>query len=700
MCGGHDQAPRGKGVRCFGYTKGGWVFCTREEYAGKAEFRHRASAYVHRLEGACPCGIEHAPMPPRASRQQRKIDAVYSYLDEDGRLLYEAVRFRPKGFAYRRRDGVGEYVWNLDGVRRVPYRLSELLNTADVFVAEGEKDVDRLVALGLTATCNPGGAGKWDPAYDQYFGGKGVTVIPDNDEEGRRHAYQVAASLYGTAAAVMVLELPDLPPKGDVSDWLDAGGTRERLLELALQVPEYQPSAEPSTNGVKPRLTVTDKITTNVLADIIIEGNTFAIDQGEKLYRYQDGVYRSDGVRFVRQQVKKIMVGAGAESSWSSHRAEETVKYIGADAPILWDQPPTDIINVADGLLDISDLDNPTLLPHTSDYLSAVQLPATYNPEADCPRVKAFCADIWPEDAVDVFFELFGVATVPNLGKDKAILLIGSGGNGRSTYLRLLREFVGGQYCSAMSLQRIEDNRFAIARAVGKLINISPDLPAKHLETSSTFKAWTGGDTLTAEYKHRDAFEFTPYARLLFSANYYPKSSDATSAFFDRWIVLEFNKVFRGASTEIAQDKLVAEMTTTEELSGLLNEALAGLKRFQQRGNRYLVSPTMKAAWTEFKDATDPLSVWLDAAIVVDSGIFTTKDDLLRAYNSACRANGRPEMNRTSFGRALRQIRSDLFNDATEAQRTVAEKLQRCWIGVGLKSTETEGKARRVKFGL
>jgi DNA primase len=165
-------------------------------------------------------------------------------------LLFEVVRFRdPKDFRQRRPTGDGRYAWNLEGIEPVLYRLPELLAAGKdevVWVCEGEKDADRLAASGLVATCNPMGAGKWRDHYAATLEGRRAIVLPDNDDTGRDHARAVAASLCGRAASVKVVDLPDLPEKGDVSDFLDAGGTVEQLRELADVAPEWFPGeAEP-----------------------------------------------------------------------------------------------------------------------------------------------------------------------------------------------------------------------------------------------------------------------------------------------------------------------------------------------------------------------------------------------------------------------------------------------------------------------
>jgi hypothetical protein len=168
-----------------------------------------------------------------------QIVAAYDYRDETGHVLFQAVRYEPKDFRQRRPDGQGGWTWSVQGTRSVPYRLPELLAepTRAVVIAEGEKDCDNLARIGVVATCNAGGAGKWTAEHAAFLRGRHVAIVPDNDEAGRNHAQQVARSLHGVADSVRVVELPGLPAKGDVSDWLAAGGTKDELMRLVKAAP-------------------------------------------------------------------------------------------------------------------------------------------------------------------------------------------------------------------------------------------------------------------------------------------------------------------------------------------------------------------------------------------------------------------------------------------------------------------------------
>jgi hypothetical protein len=180
----------------------------------------------------------------KARKPRGKIFAAYDYHDAGGKLIFQVVKFEPKDFRQRRPNGK-DWIWDLKDIELVPFNLPEVLKAETVHICEGEKDCLALSHYGLTATCNPMGAGRWQAEYNQYFQGKQVVILPDNDPPGRDHAQEVARNLHGIAASVKVVELPDLPPKGDVSNWLQAGGTPFKLLQLAKDTPEWQPPAEP-----------------------------------------------------------------------------------------------------------------------------------------------------------------------------------------------------------------------------------------------------------------------------------------------------------------------------------------------------------------------------------------------------------------------------------------------------------------------
>jgi len=208
-------------------ARGGDILTLEEALTG-ADFR-TAKEEVFRIVGRL-----ESPNSDPSGPGSARIAVAYDYTDESGRLLYQVVRMDPKGFRQRRPNGNGGWIWNIKGVQLVLYRLSELVKRASetVFICEGEKDVYSLEGLGLLATCNAMGAGKWRPEYSEALRGRSVAILPDNDQAGRKHAAAVVGALLSVAASVRIVELPGLAAKGDVTDWRAAGGTFEGLRQL------------------------------------------------------------------------------------------------------------------------------------------------------------------------------------------------------------------------------------------------------------------------------------------------------------------------------------------------------------------------------------------------------------------------------------------------------------------------------------
>jgi hypothetical protein len=166
---------------------------------------------------------------------------MYVYRDQDRSPLFLVVRTQDKEFRQYRAVGTNQWMTGLADTKRVLYRLPELLDAVkagrSIFIVEGEKDVETLVAIGLDATCNPMGAGKWRNEYSESLRGAGAVILPDNDDPGRNHVREVIRSLGEVPKEIRLVELPALPPKGDVSDWLATGKTREDLKRLVSETP-------------------------------------------------------------------------------------------------------------------------------------------------------------------------------------------------------------------------------------------------------------------------------------------------------------------------------------------------------------------------------------------------------------------------------------------------------------------------------
>jgi putative DNA primase/helicase len=395
---------------------------------------------------------------------------------------------------------------------------------------------------------------------------------------------------------------------------------------------------------------------------------------------FADGVYGDHGKRFVQTRVKRLLRERDRLREWSTHRTDEVHGYILADAPELWERPPLDTLSVQNGLLDVT---TRIVRPHDPAFLSPVQLPVAYDPGAACPAWSQFISEVFPQDCQELPWEICAWLMLPCVSIQKAVLLLGEGGNGKSTWLTALIAFLGRRNVTGISLHKLEADRFALSRLVGRLANVCPDLPSAHLAGTNVFKALTGGDQrLEAEYKHRDGFSFEPFTRLVFSANHPPRSEDASHAFFRRWLVVPFGRTFEEGGDAIPREQLDATLSRPAELSGVLSKALEALPRV--RGQGITESASMSAAWGEFRQVTDPVAVWLDQRTVDEPEAITAKRELIRLYNTEASDNGRPTLTDTALGKAVRRARPGL----QDAQRTVGGHLQWCWLGLGLRATE------------
>jgi putative DNA primase/helicase len=187
--------------------------------------------------------------------QDTRIEAIYSYRFASRQLMYQILRYGKDGklpFVGRQpkveaADGWG---WNLTGIIPLPYRLPEMravpLNWP-IYIVEGEKDANNLAALGFHTSTSHGGCGQagtiW-PQIAHWFKNRHVVILPDNDTAGDKYASVVHAALYGVAKDIKRIDLPGLPDKGDVSDWIAAGGTADQLRELTAVAVEWQPDTD------------------------------------------------------------------------------------------------------------------------------------------------------------------------------------------------------------------------------------------------------------------------------------------------------------------------------------------------------------------------------------------------------------------------------------------------------------------------
>lgn len=364
----------------------------------------------------------------------------------------------------------------------------------------------------------------------------------------------------------------------------------------------------------------------------------------KEIHVYIDGYYQPMGEVVIKRECKKRL-----QDEYRRNRAGEVIDYIEASTYVKRREELSNLLPLNNGVLDINTME---LKPHTPEYMFFNKLPVNYDPEADCPEIRKFHTEI-TNDAQDitVLEEIMGYCLCRGYPLHIALMLVGGGANGKSTWLALVRTFLGAQNVSGRSLFELEEIRFARADLFGKYANIYADLPDRALQRTGMFKMLTGGDQLAAEKKFRDSFHFVNYAKLLFSANKVPETVDDTDAFFRRWIIITFPNVFNG---ENCDPQKLEKITTEPELSGLLNLALAALKRILSNGGFSHMKSTDEIR-EDYIRKSSPIASFVMDCLEVDTDAFIEKKQLFNVFAAYCRARGIPCVTQTTFFKNLPQ---------------------------------------------
>jgi len=413
------------------------------------------------------------------------------------------------------------------------------------------------------------------------------------------------------------------------------------------------------------------------------------IRENEDLLWYDEekGVYRENGEVVVKELCEQLWTNRKILEHFkpaklkklTTHFVNEVINTIKRRTYVSnseFDKDPY-IINVRNGLLDIR---TGELKPHSPDYLSRIQINAEYNPDAKCPNIDKFISEIVPEKYRRLLYQIAAYCLIPDYRYQKAFMLVGSGDNGKSTYLDLLTIFLGEENVSHVSLQNLTDNRFAASQLMGKLANIYADIPSTRLYSTGLFKMLTGGDRLSGERKFRDPVPFRNRAKLIFSANELPHVEDRTWAFWKRWILIEFPYKFDG--TERPRDNnILQKLTTKEELSGFLNKVLEELIHLLSNG--FEVERTELAELWMRK--SNSVYAFVKDRLERDVKSYVPKEELYEEYVEYCEMNNLNPVSKNTFGKQLpKEIPTRTARVLHKGERVWA------WMGIKLKPKEED----------
>lgn len=584
--------------------------------SGESEGERKMTAAEKRL------GVEpgaKAPERKKAERPKggaREIVAVYEYQDAHGAPAHETIRFEPKDFRQRRRalpsDEPGRvkdgWVWSLKDTPVFPYRLPELLafdRREPVFLVEGEKDVENLERVGeLCATTLPMGAGKWREEFSEWFQGRWVIVVVDDDFAGRKGAAKVAdALLDGVAERVGILEISDLwkdaPDGADLSDWLEWGWEfgvtveeqREELWKAAegCEVVPEDPYERVLVKGQRGVTIAEDRM---VRALMKLERLIFV---GDKFWRYKRGIGKWEPLvdkSWVPRRIRGILAGLpGTESLITSARVssiEKLAKTERVKAPEDLNDRPAGMLACRNGLLEV---ETGRLFPHREGYLTTVQTPHDFDPGATCPEWLKWLGERQDdEETIAQIQEMFGYCLMTDINFHSFFFIYGDGGTGKSTCVDVLEKLVGVDNRVSIELTEL-DNPFLRSRLVGKSLYLAKELTSRSFQHIGLIKAMVSGDPISVDVKYGEGFEFRPKGRLVMESNVQAMTPDSSAGFERRFIQIGFDKKVDRATIDFSfGERFDAEMP------GILNWALEGYRRLKERGRFQHTARSQKAS--------------------------------------------------------------------------------------------------------
>ena len=296
---------------------------------------------------------------------------------------------------------------------------------------------------------------------------------------------------------------------------------------------------------------------------------------------------------------------------------------------------------VENGLIDPKTLE---IVGFTPEIVTRIKLNVAYDKDARCTTWESFIAEC-KSDAT-LLQEAAGYPLLPGYPWQKAVMLLGGGGQGKSVFLKVIAEILNTANVSAASLQTLVDNRFGTNSLYGKLANIAGDIPDMALSNTAIFKGLTGDDRIRAEEKGKPAYEFWNRAKLLFSANALPPSKDKSTGYFRRWILIDFNRPM----VENPNPRLAAELL--EEKAGIFNWMLAGAKRLNESGFSYTTKPEEMAK--RYVERSEPIVKFLEDCCVEDFDGFETSKKLYATYNAWARVRHKKRMSSREFLNAMK----------------------------------------------
>ncbi|BCS94539.1 primase [Desulfoluna limicola] len=535
------------------------------------------------------------------------------------------------------------------------------LSEGPVLYVEGITDVVCALSMGFNPIANTTKPKKWAQNHLNQLMDRDIIVARDCDQPGMTYGEVSCQNLYTVSRTLKLINWPGFMGRRDDGQWPEKHGedltdffakhgqTPDDLQNLIDQAEPYvmkdpgeiSCAREFFSYGVGDRLSFKPRL----LAERILQDLSLLNDPETGLLYKWDATH---WVVFKEDHVKKRCIKLLGEESKANRVSDASLQ-----ARMLSTIPHGRAVNDQEDWVCLEtcmlNLETLNTRPHHVSYYSTCCLPIDYNidPEMWPERWFRFLDEtIQTPEVIAQLQEFFGYCLTRDTRYAKALFLFGPGADGKSTVIKILRHMVGIQNCSSIGFADLED-QFLRSSLYNKLLNISTEVGAKALD-SPFFKAIVTGDPITAAFKHQDAFDFTPYCKLIFAANKKPRVLDNSDGFFRRVLPIQFKRQFLGddADTNLEKDLM-------GELSYIFVWALEGLRRLRAQGGFTRCKETDDLLM-EYKFSNNPiLSYAEDRCEVGETVGYTTKDALFRDYNEWARGRNFAPMSYDNFFREL-----------------------------------------------
>ena len=628
------------------------------------------------------------------SKQPKALIDTYDYTDENGKLLYQIVRFEDKKFGIRRPDGRNGWIWNANEVKKTLYRLPEIKKAREnnelIIFCEGEKDVQNVkVKLNLTATTSPLGANSWKEDYANSLAGLDVVVLPDNDEAGRKYAETVANSIFNKAQSVKVVNLPNLLEKEDVSDWIEKGGDREQFLELISRADDWRLKdmelikvgnglIQNVIDGTCDDYLMTAPLTDTGNAECFLKeyGDKFVFNKtNQEWYQWNGVIWNEDKINAVDDAILKVIrnrQNVTLEMSNSDTttkvrninymiRCEDVVKRKNIKQAVellpkfitTIERYDKDLLLVAtqNGTLDLR---NVSFRDSRQEDFLTLQLGSEHNADADCPRWERFLREIFnnDEEMIDFIQRIAGYSLTGAISEQAVFILYGFGKNGKTVFLNtlgaLLGDYAGTASFKTFDADKQNEQSNDLAMLKGKRFVSMSESAADRRLNEPLIKQVTGGDKITCRFLRKEFFSYTPQFKLFLATNHKPVITQSDFGIWRRIVLITFEQNFDGREESGLEEQLISE------LPGILNWAIEGLKKWNSEGLKNRPQAVIEAT-NKYRQDSDTVGQWLECNMTQHPNSEIKSSEAYNDYRNWAVENGHYPLGNKTFKSSLEE---------------------------------------------